>query len=136
MQTTTKLKIINVLFDQATMRIDVLLMCSWLISTSLYAKPISVTIFTDDSYPPYSYAENGQAMGIYPDIVRSADTLMEEFEIVLQPTPWRRGLKLLEAGRIFALLPLIITPTSALTSNLIQILSSMKRWSCFAKTNG
>lgn len=87
------------------MRIDVLLMCSWLISTSLYAKPISVTIFTDDSYPPYSYAENGQAMGIYPDIVRSADTLMAEFEIVLQPTPWRRGLKLLEAGRIFALLP-------------------------------
>lgn len=87
------------------MRIWYILASFWFFSASLGAKPITVTIFADDSYPPYSYDENGQAVGLYPEIVRAVDLRMGEFNIVLQPIPWRRGLKLLEAGRIFALLP-------------------------------
>lgn len=87
------------------MRIGLLFASLCLMSTSLHAKPQRVTIFADDAYPPYSYVENGRAVGIYPEILRAADVLMTEFEIELQPIPWRRGLKLLEAGRIFALLP-------------------------------
>ncbi|TQQ19576.1 amino acid ABC transporter substrate-binding protein [Vibrio cholerae] len=87
------------------MRIGLLFASLCLMSTCLHAKPQRVTIFADDAYPPYSYVENGRAVGIYPEILRAADVLMTEFEVELQPIPWRRGLKLLEAGRIFALLP-------------------------------
>lgn len=89
-------------------------------STCLHAKPQRVTIFADDAYPPYSYAENGRAVGIYPEILRAADVLMTEFEIELQPIPWRRGLKLLEAGRIFALLPLLLSAAPTLHSSLLR----------------
>lgn len=87
------------------MRISLLCVSLCLISTNLHAKQQKVTIFADDAYPPYSYSEDGRAVGIYPEIVHAADNLMTEFEIDLQPIPWKRGVKQVETGRIFGLLP-------------------------------
>ncbi len=70
-----------------------------------YAKTIKVQILTDDSYPPYSYTVGGLATGIYPEIVEAIDKKLPQFEILLRPVPWKRGLKLLESGRSFALMP-------------------------------
>lgn len=103
------------------MRIGLLFISLYLISANLHANPQRVTIFADDAYPPYSYAENDRAVGIYPEILHAADVLMTEFEIDLQPIPWRRGLKLLEAGRIFALLPpLLLSAASTLCTSLLR----------------
>ncbi len=71
----------------------------------VYAKTIRVEILTDDSYPPYTYAVDERAEGIYPDIVRAIDNKLPEFEIDIRPVPWKRGLKSLESGRSFALMP-------------------------------
>ncbi|WP_245688493.1 substrate-binding periplasmic protein [Vibrio sonorensis] len=64
-----------------------------------------VTIYADDDYPPYSYEQNGVAKGIYADILRETFNKMPEYRVILQPVPWKRGLKLLETGRGFALYP-------------------------------
>ncbi|MEZ8098876.1 substrate-binding periplasmic protein [Vibrio bivalvicida] len=70
-----------------------------------FAKPTKVIIYTETAYPPYSFSDNGKAVGIYPDIVRLIAKQMPEFDIRLEPTPWDRGLKLLEHGKGFALVP-------------------------------
>jgi len=77
-----------------------------------YSKPITIEILTDESYPPYTYAENGIAVGIYPDIVHAIDQKLEQFDIKIRPEPWKRGLKMLETGRSFALMPPYFHPES------------------------
>lgn len=78
-----------------------------LLSASLgtAATPIPVTILCDNGYPPYSYAENGRAMGLYNDILRAAFARMPAYQVEIRPVPWRRGLAELEQGRAFALYP-------------------------------
>nr|QIH44575.1 amino acid ABC transporter substrate-binding protein [Vibrio ziniensis] len=77
-----------------------------------YGKTISVEILTDESYPPYTYAVDGEAVGIYPDIVHAIDQKLVDFEISIRPVPWKRGLKLIESGRSFALMPPYFHPES------------------------
>lgn len=77
-----------------------------------YGETISVEILTDESYPPYTYAEDGEAVGIYPDIVHAIDEKLEDFDITIRPVPWKRGLKLIESGRSFALMPPYFHPES------------------------
>ncbi|MFV0448513.1 MAG: substrate-binding periplasmic protein [Vibrio sp.] len=77
-----------------------------------YGNIIAVEILTDESYPPYTYAENDEAVGIYPDIVHAIDQKLEDFEISIRPVPWKRGLKLVESGRSFALMPPYFHPES------------------------
>jgi|GEM_PF-4324324 polar amino acid transport system substrate-binding protein len=36
------------------------------------AQPIDVVVYADEAYPPYSYAEKGEARGIYAEIFRKA----------------------------------------------------------------
>ncbi len=69
------------------------------------ASPVRITIYCDEYYPPYSYAVEGRAMGVYVDIVRAADELMPGYEIDIVPIPWKRGLAMMEAGTGFALFP-------------------------------
>jgi polar amino acid transport system substrate-binding protein len=65
-----------------------------------------VTILADDSYPPYSFIENGQLKGIYIDIIKEAAKLIERhYKVRLVAVPWKRGLQELEKGISFALLP-------------------------------
>lgn len=65
----------------------------------------NVTILTDNDYAPYSYEADGQARGIYNDILRAAAERMPDYRVDLRPVPWKRGLAELEAGRALALSP-------------------------------
>ncbi|WP_152680203.1 substrate-binding periplasmic protein [Chromobacterium subtsugae] len=65
----------------------------------------TVTILTDNGYPPYSYEAAGQAQGIYNDILRAASSQLRSFQIELKPVPWKRGLAELENGKALALSP-------------------------------
>lgn len=65
----------------------------------------SVTVYSDDSYPPYSYKENGEAKGIYVDILKTAFSRMDGYTITIEPVPWKRGLEYIETGRGFAIFP-------------------------------
>lgn len=67
--------------------------------------PIAVTIYADESYPPYSYKENGEAKGIYPAIFSKAFERMPGYKVEIRPVPWKRGLMLLETGDGLALFP-------------------------------
>lgn len=69
------------------------------------AAPIKVTILCDSGYPPYSYEENGEAKGLYADILRSAFLLMPGYRVEIRPMPWPRGLAEVAKGSAFALYP-------------------------------
>ena len=66
---------------------------------------IAVTVLCDANYPPYSYAENGEAKGLYSDILRAAFARMPAYRVNISPTPWPRGLAAVEKGTAFALFP-------------------------------
>ena len=71
-----------------------------------WSAPIKVEILTDDDYPPYSYVLNGEAKGIYIDLVRkAAKYLAPEYDVQVVAMPWKRALKKLEMGQSFAVLP-------------------------------
>lgn len=64
----------------------------------------TVIIEGDDAFPPYAYVENGQYKGIYVELITlAAKQLAPHYNVVLKPTPWKRGLKNLEAGKSLAL---------------------------------
>lgn len=86
------------------------ILVAWLLylavqGTALAQMPISVTVLCDASYPPYSYAENGEAKGLYSDILRAAFARMPGYRVSIRPVPWPRGLAALEKGTAFALFP-------------------------------
>nr|WP_294863978.1 transporter substrate-binding domain-containing protein [uncultured Pseudogulbenkiania sp.] len=65
-----------------------------------------VVLYGDDSYPPYAYLEDGQFKGVYVELLQAAANRMaERYQLELVPTPWRRGLSMLESGEAFALFP-------------------------------
>lgn len=70
-----------------------------------YHPTMKVTIYGDDAYPPYSYAEEGKVKGIYADILSAAFEHMPKYQVTMVPLPWKRGLKMLEVGEGFALFP-------------------------------
>lgn len=74
------------------------------------AAPVPVSILCDEGYPPYSYGENGEARGLYSDILRAAFARMPAYRVSIRPVPWRRGLLLLERGSAFALYPPYLRP--------------------------
>ena len=67
--------------------------------------PIAVTIYSDAGYPPYSYVDDGKAVGIYAEIMRRAFARMPRYAVTIEPVPWKRGLALLASGQGFALYP-------------------------------
>ncbi|MEH6628468.1 MAG: ABC transporter substrate-binding protein [Motiliproteus sp.] len=69
------------------------------------AEATSVTVYADDSYPPYSYLEDGTAKGLYTKILQTAFSRMPDYHVKIEAVPWKRGLKLLESGSGFALYP-------------------------------
>lgn len=73
--------------------------------------PIEVTILSDIGYPPYSYAEGGEAKGLYSDILRAAFARMPEYRVHIRPLPWARGLAELAKGRALALYPPYFRPS-------------------------
>lgn len=64
-----------------------------------------VTVYCDDGYFPFSYEENGQAKGLYIDVLKEAFSRMDSFNVTLEPVPWKRGKFYMEQGQGFALTP-------------------------------
>lgn len=70
-----------------------------------------VTLLVDENYPPYAYrAADGTATGIYPDILRAAETQLRGYRLRLKPTRWRRALAEVESGRALAVVPPFFRP--------------------------
>lgn len=67
--------------------------------------PVRVTLHGDADYFPYSYVKGNVLRGLYPEIIRKVDERLPDYEIVLEPIPWRRGLVMLEEGEAFGLFP-------------------------------
>jgi polar amino acid transport system substrate-binding protein len=72
---------------------------------NLAAATIEVVVYADDSYPPYSYTENGELKGIYPAIFSRLFARMQGYKIQIRAVPWKRGLMLMETGQGLALFP-------------------------------
>lgn len=64
-----------------------------------------LTIYGDSNYPPYSYEENGQAKGIYVNILEAAFSKMTNYNVTIKMIPWKKGMKYLKQGKIVALFP-------------------------------
>lgn len=75
-------------------------------SLSAYANDIQkVMILADESYPPYSFLENGVLKGIYIDIIKESAKLMSsKYEVSIIAVPWKRGLLEIKEGRALAIL--------------------------------
>ena len=71
----------------------------------VFAQKISVVVYADDAYPPYSYYENGIVKGIYTEILEVAFNRMPDYAVTIQAVPWPRGLAYLREGNGFALFP-------------------------------
>jgi polar amino acid transport system substrate-binding protein len=91
------------------MKICVLIMAGCLMfgaSPRGQAADIPVTIYADAGYQPYSYAgKNGEAAGLYAEIVKVAFGRMKGYRIGIKPVPWKRGMAMLKSGAGFALYP-------------------------------
>jgi polar amino acid transport system substrate-binding protein len=75
-----------------------------LFAGELHAR-VSVTVYCDESYPPYSYQEKGKLKGIYTRILTRAFDRMTGYTVTIKAVPWKRGLNLLETGKGFAIYP-------------------------------
>lgn len=93
----------------AFLRLPVLVLAAGLGSAAA-ASPIDVVIYADDGYPPYSYGVNGEALGLYSEILNRVFVRMPQYRVTLVPVPWKRGLRLLESGQGFALYPPYFRP--------------------------
>lgn len=71
----------------------------------IFAADIEVTIYCDEGYQPYSYADGKEAKGVYVDVVKKALTQVSGYKVKIEPIPWKRGVKDLESGDSFALFP-------------------------------
>lgn len=66
----------------------------------------AVIIYVDDAYKPYSFKNaEGEAQGIYIDILKTAFSRMTGFSVKLEPIPWKRGKLLMEKGEGLGLAP-------------------------------
>jgi polar amino acid transport system substrate-binding protein len=67
---------------------------------------IPVTVYADAGYQPYSYADrDGNAAGLYYEIVKVAFGRMKGYQVAIKPVPWKRGMAMLKNGTAFALFP-------------------------------
>lgn len=64
-----------------------------------------VTVYCDEHYPPYSYKEEGKVKGIYYEILSKAFSQMQDYQVTIKPTAWKRGLAKIKSGEYFALYP-------------------------------
>lgn len=78
--------------------------CLFFAAGSVLAK-IEVVIYSDNNYPPYSYEEEKEAKGIYTEILKTAFSRMDGYNVQIKPIPWKRGLNYLKTGTGLALYP-------------------------------
>jgi polar amino acid transport system substrate-binding protein len=64
-----------------------------------------VTIYGDDSYPPYSFLDSDRLTGIYTIILERVFSQMPDYEVELKGSDWKHSLAQIQRGFIFALYP-------------------------------
>ncbi len=74
-------------------------------SPAFAGEDIAVTLYGDDSYPPYSFLNKGKIEGIYPHIMQQVAERIEGYDIKITLLPWKRALRLAKKGQIFAVFP-------------------------------
>ncbi|MGB0833549.1 MAG: substrate-binding periplasmic protein [Psychrobium sp.] len=95
----------NNAYSNITLKALVFIGCSLFINVS-HAKQQLVTIVADDSYPPYSYLEDGQVKGIYVDLISlAAQRLAKDYQVNFVAMPWKRALQEVKLGKAFAIIP-------------------------------
>ena len=87
-----------------------------------------VEILADAAYPPYSWQEGEEVRGIYADIIREVTSAMPDYEVVLKPMPWRRGLSMVEQGPPSPFFHLTTCPIPALICGPTPSRCWMKSW--------
>ena len=65
----------------------------------------NVVVVGDTSYPPYSYLEDGQAKGIYVDILEAAFAKMPDYDVEIKMLPWKNGMNSVKIGKHVAIFP-------------------------------
>lgn len=84
-------------------------LCQILIfQNTLLAKTIEVEFLTDKSYRPFSYVENSEVLGMYPDIIRAAFALMPEYKLKLTAMDWTSAKKGVENGDALGLVGVLV----------------------------
>lgn len=81
------------------------------LSMRVNAQNKKVVIFADDNYPPYSFVGKDKKLeGIYKEILEVAFSRMTGYDILMEPGPWKRGLKQVETGNGFGIFPPYFRP--------------------------
>lgn len=65
-----------------------------------------IVIYGDENYPPYSYVENGEAKGIYVDILKKAFEKMPNYSVSIRMASWQEGTNCLKNGECSAVFPM------------------------------
>lgn len=81
------------------------LLLVFVVGLNAHAEDTDVTIYVDDAYEPLSFSEEGEAKGMYIDVLRTAFSRMEGFDVTMKPVPWERGKYLMKKGEGFGLAP-------------------------------
>ena len=67
------------------------ILCYLLLTQSSFAKEIEVEIWVNDTHPPYTYEENGNAKGIYIEVMKLISERMQGYVMKFVPAPWQRA---------------------------------------------
>lgn len=70
---------------------------------NLSSAGISVVIYVEDDFEPYSYLQGNEIKGLYCEILKAAFSRMEGYDVRIDAVPWKRGLRYMETGEGFAL---------------------------------
>ncbi len=77
----------------------------FLVSVSVFAKEIEVEVWVNDTHPPYTYKENGEAKGIYIEVMRRISGRMAGYIMKFNPAPWQRVKKEVRLGNALSFVP-------------------------------
>ncbi len=88
-----------------------MLTCLLIISTNAYSSSLKIMA---EEYPPYSYQQEGKARGLFIDLVRNIQEMLDEEPSGVTFYPWARGYKRLEYGSGDILMPMCMTPERSL----------------------
>lgn len=67
--------------------------------------PTKITVIGDQSYPPFSFLDEGKPSGIYVDVLTKVFAQLPEYDIDIMMMPWRRGLAEIKNSRALAIFP-------------------------------
>jgi len=97
-----KKSIVNIRFKGNKMK-NILFVIAFL-SIQLLAVQ-TVELLGDKGYPPYSYEENGEAKGVYVEIIQAAANKIPEYNVKFKMIAWNRSIVLIKKGKALGFFP-------------------------------